>query len=176
MDNMNDIVLVNYKDEQVGIASKEIAHKNGLLHRAFSVYIMNENNEILLQKRNINKYHSGGLWSNTCCSHPISNGNILTFAIERLYQEMGVKTNLKEIGQFIYRIPFANGLIEYEYDHVLFGKVTNVNICPSPDEIDDFSWHSIEDVENALVEKPELFTAWFFQSFFILKNFVCNNL
>ncbi len=176
MDNVNGIVLVNYKDEQVGISSKETVHKKGLLHRAFSVYITNEKDEILLQKRNINKYHSGGLWSNTCCSHPTDNCNILTYATERLYQEIGLKSNLKEIGQFVYRTQFTNGLIEYEYDHVLFGKIVQTNIYPNPNEIDDLSWYSIEDIESLLITKPELFTAWFFQSFFILKNFILNNI
>lgn len=174
MDNMNDIVLVNFNDEQVGITSKEIAHKKGLLHRAFSIYIMDENDKILLQKRSINKYHSGGLWSNTCCSHPTSDCNILTYATERLYQEIGLKSNLKEVGQFIYRTQFENGLVEYEYDHVLFGKVKKTNICPNPNEIDDFSWYPIEDIENALMTEPESFTTWFFQSFFMFKNFIHN--
>lgn len=175
MNNINDIVLVNYKDEKVGSTSKELAHTKGLLHRAFSIYIMDKNNNILLQKRNINKYHSGGLWSNTCCSHPISKCNLADFASERLYQEFGVIARLNEIGQFIYRSKFDNGLIEYEYDHVFLGYVTSTNVCPDFNEINDFSWYSIEDIENLLVTKPELFTAWFFQSFFILKNFILKN-
>lgn len=174
--NTDDIVIVDYNDKQIDKASKELAHSKGLLHRAFSIYIINENKKVLLQKRNSNKYHSGGLWSNTCCSHPTSNCNLLEFASERLFQEIGIKSNLKDIGQFIYRYKFDNGLIEYEYDHILFGKVaeTNINIKPNLDEVADLSWYSIEDVENALITEPESFTAWFFQSFFIFKNFLYN--
>ena len=118
MNNTNDIVIVNY-DEQIGKTSKQEAHEKGLLHRAFSIYIVNEKNEILLQKRNINKYHSGGLWTNTCCSHPASDCNLLEFASERLQEEFGIKSDLEEIGQFVYRNQFDNNLTEYEYDHIL---------------------------------------------------------
>lgn len=172
MNNVNDIVIVNYEDKQIGKTSKELAHSDGILHRAFSVYIINEKKEVLLQRRNINKYHSGGLWSNTCCSHPISNCVLLEFASERLYQELGIKAELEEIGQFIYRCEFSNKLIEYEYDHVLFGKVTEEKVVPNIQEVDDFAWYNIDDIEKLLIEKPELFTVWFFQSFHILKNFI----
>ena len=93
MNNTNDIVIVNYDDEQIDKTSKQEAHEKGLLHRAFSIYIVNEKNEILLQKRNINKYHSGGLWTNTCCSHPASDCNLLEFASERLQEEFGINVS-----------------------------------------------------------------------------------
>lgn len=176
MNNINDIVIVNYDDRQIGRASKQEAHAKGLLHRAFSIYIVNQKNEILLQKRNIHKYHSGGLWSNTCCSHPTSDCNILEFASERLHQEFGITSDLEEIGQFIYRNQFDNDLTEYEYDHVLFGRVSNTDVLPDLNEIDDFSWRSMDTVENLLLKKPEIFTAWFLQSFLIFKNFMKNKL
>ncbi len=172
MNNTNDIVIVNYDDEQIGKTSKQEAHEKGLLHRAFSIYIVNEKNEILLQKRNINKYHSGGLWTNTCCSHPASDCNLLEFASERLQEEFGIKSDLEEIGQFVYRNQFDNNLTEYEYDHILFGQVKNISVFPNPEEIDDFSWCSIDAVENLLLKEPEVFTAWFLPSFFIFKKFM----
>lgn len=173
--NTNDIVVVNYEDKQIGRTSKQTAHSKGLLHRAFSIYIINEERKVLLQKRNFNKYHSGGLWSNTCCSHPTSNCNILEFASKRLYQEFGIKSNLKEIGQFIYRSKFENNLIEYEYDHVLFGKITGEEVLPNEQEIDSFAWYSIADVEDMLLKNPEMFTVWFFQSFYIFKKYMNKN-
>lgn len=172
MNNLNDIVVVDYEDNQIGKTSKELAHSKGILHRAFSVYIINEKKEVLLQKRNINKYHSGGLWSNTCCSHPTSNCDLLEFASERLYQELGIEAQLEEIGQFVYRNEFDNKLIEYEYDHVLFGVVTGEKVVPNVQEIDSFAWYKINEIEEMLIENPKLFTAWFFQSFHIFKNFI----
>ncbi len=173
--NIDDIVVVNFEDKQIGKTSKQLAHSKGILHRAFSIYIVNEKDKVLLQKRNVNKYHSGGLWSNTCCSHPTSNCNILEFASERLYQEFGIKSNLKEIGQFIYRNQFETNLIEYEFDHVLFGKISREIVAPNTQEIDSYAWYSINDIEDMLLKEPENFTAWFFQSFFIFKEFISIN-
>ena len=118
----NRVVLVDQKNNEIGTEDKLDAHKKGLLHRAFSIFIFNDNNQILLQKRSDVKYHSAGLWSNTCCSHPYNDKPLVEYANTRLIQEMGIQSNLKEFFSFIYRAEFSNGLIEFEYDHVFFGK------------------------------------------------------
>ena len=118
----NRVVLVDQNNNEIGTEDKLDAHKKGLLHRAFSIFIFNDNNQILLQKRSDVKYHSAGLWSNTCCSHPYNDKPLVEYANTRLIQEMGIQSNLKEFFSFIYRAEFSNGLIEFEYDHVFFGK------------------------------------------------------
>ena len=118
----NRVVLVDKNNNEIGTEDKLDAHKKGLLHRAFSIFIFNDNNQILLQKRSDVKYHSAGLWSNTCCSHPYNDKPLVEYANTRLIQEMGIQSNLKEFFSFIYRAEFINGLIEFEYDHVFFGK------------------------------------------------------
>jgi isopentenyl-diphosphate delta-isomerase len=118
------IVLVDKNDNQIGLAEKMQAHEHGLLHRAFSVFIVRTNvngYEILMQQRNSNKYHCGGLWTNTCCSHPRDQENIIQAAQRRLQEEMGLQIDLQEIGTFTYRAAFSNGLVEHEYDHVMLG-------------------------------------------------------
>ena len=122
----NRVVLVDKNNNEIGTEDKLDAHKKGLLHRAFSIFIFNDNNQILLQKRSDVKYHSAGLWSNTCCSHPYNDKPLVEYANTRLIQEMGIQSNLKEFFSFIYRAEFSNGLIEFEYDHVFFGKYNSV--------------------------------------------------
>ena len=116
---MNDyVILVDENNNQIGLEEKILAHKKNLLHRAFSIFIFNDSFEILLQKRAPNKYHSGNLWTNTCCSHPLENLSLVESAKKRLVEEMGIKANLNEVFSFIYQAEFDNGLSEYEYDHV----------------------------------------------------------
>ena len=139
----NRVVLVDKNNNEIGTEDKLDAHKKGLLHRAFSIFIFNDNNHILLQKRSDVKYHSAGLWSNTCCSHPYNDKPLVEYANTRLIQEMGIQSNLKEFFSFIYRAEFSNGLIEFEYDHVFFGKYNSdpmLNTCllytsPSPRDL-----------------------------------------
>jgi isopentenyl-diphosphate Delta-isomerase len=153
------VILVNEKDEAEGKMEKMEAHKKGLLHRAFSVFIFNSKGEMLLQRRALNKYHSGGLWSNACCSHPFPDEATDAGAIRRLKEEMGFETNLNKAFDFIYRAEFNNGLTEHEFDHVYTGEY-NGAIHANPDEVCDYCYKKIEDLRNSLQEHPDKFTAW----------------
>lgn len=154
-----DLILVDIDDKVIGYESKKVIHDKGLLHRAFSIFIYN-GSKMLIQKRNKNKYHSGGLWSNACCSHPRKNETLEKSAHERLKQEMRFDTSLEEQFSFIYRKEFNNGIIEYEYDHVFLGeysKKVNINLV----EASDYKWIEIEELKKLLISKPEMFTCWF---------------
>ena len=129
----NTVVLVDLNDKEIGIEKKEIAHKAPKLHRAFSIYLYNDKKELLIQKRAEHKYHSAGLWSNTCCSHPKSGEDIKESAIERLKDEVGITANIDEIFSFIYMNKFHDNLYEYEYDHVFIGSY-NGNFLLNPEE------------------------------------------
>tara|TARA_Y100001954_G_scaffold222929_1_gene260703 strand:+ start:422 stop:955 length:534 start_codon:yes stop_codon:yes gene_type:complete len=153
------VVLVDKKNNEIGTEDKLEAHKKGLLHRAFSIFIFNDKNEILLQKRAESKYHSAGLWSNTCCSHPYNDKSINDYANLRLVQEMGIATNLKEVFSFIYKTNFENGLVEYEYDHVFFGKC-NSDPTLNIDEASDFRWINFKQLLLEIAENPTKFTFW----------------
>ena len=157
---MNDyVILVDENNNQIGIEEKILAHKKNLLHRAFSIFIFNDSFEILLQKRAPNKYHSGNLWTNTCCSHPLENLSLVESAKKRLIEEMGIKANLNEVFSFIYQAEFGNGLYEYEYDHVLFGISNNQPIL-NPDEAIDYKWIKISDLKAQIEKNPGNFTVW----------------
>ena len=157
---MNDyVILVDENNNQIGIEEKILAHKKNLLHRAFSIFIFNDSFEILLQKRAPNKYHSGNLWTNTCCSHPLENLSLVESAKKRLVEEMGIKANLNEVFSFIYQAEFGNGLYEYEYDHVLFGISNNQPIL-NPDEAIDYKWIKISDLKAQIEKNPGNFTVW----------------
>ena len=153
------VILVDKNDNQVGLMPKLEAHEKGLLHRAFSIFIFNDSSEILLQKRAPNKYHSGNLWTNTCCSHPLENLSLVESAKKRLVEEMGIKANLNEVFSFIYQAEFGNGLSEYEYDHVLFGISNNQPIL-NPDEAIDYKWIKISDLKAQIEKNPGNFTVW----------------
>ena len=153
------VILVDKNDNRIGLEEKILAHKNNLLHRAFSVFIFNDSFEVLLQKRAPNKYHSGNLWTNTCCSHPLENLSIVESAQKRLFEEMGIKVNLKEEFSFIYQAEFSNGLSEYEYDHVLFGNSNNQPIL-NPNEAIDYKWIKISDLKAQIERNPANFTIW----------------
>ncbi|MBD41797.1 MAG: isopentenyl-diphosphate delta-isomerase [Flavobacteriaceae bacterium] len=155
----NRVVLVDRKNTEIGTEDKLEAHKKGLLHRAFSIFIFNDKNEILLQQRSDTKYHSACLWSNTCCSHPYNDKTVSEYAKQRLVQEMGIKTNLKEIFSFIYRTSFRNGLVEYEYDHVFFGKY-NYDPILNKQEAADFRWINFKQLQLDIEENPAKFTFW----------------
>jgi isopentenyl-diphosphate delta-isomerase len=157
---MNDyVILVDENNNQIGFEEKILAHKKNLLHRAFSIFIFNDSFEILLQKRAPNKYHSGNLWTNTCCSHPLENLSLVESAKKRLVEEMGIKANLNEVFSFIYQAEFDNGLFEYEYDHVLFGISNNKPIL-NPDEAIDYKWIKISDLKAQIEKNPGNFTVW----------------
>ena len=154
------VVLVDEQDQELGLMEKIKAHEEGLLHRAFSVFLLNDSNELLLQKRALNKYHSPGLWTNTCCSHPRDNESVLDAANRRLMEEMGIKCSLREFLTFIYKAEFDNGLTEHEFDHVVIG---NFNEKPqiNHEEVSDWKWESIDYVKNDLRTNPDNYTAWF---------------
>lgn len=154
------VILVNDKDEQIGLMEKIEAHEKALLHRAFSVFVFNDKNELMIQQRALEKYHSPGLWTNTCCSHQREGESNIDAGKRRLQEEMGFSTDLKETISFIYRAPFDNGLTEHEYDYILVGTF-NEEPNPNPDEVADWQWMSLEAIEKDMEEHPEIYTEWF---------------
>ena len=161
------VILVNEKDQEIGLMPKLEAHQKAVLHRAFSVFIFNSENELMLQQRASNKYHSPNLWTNTCCSHQRSGESNIQAGTRRLYEEMGFTTPLKEITSFIYKAPFDNGLTEHELDHIMVGYYNEDPVINS-DEVEDWKWMRIEDVKKDISLNPDLYTAWFK---IIFKNF-----
>lgn len=154
------VILVNEFDEQIGLMPKLEAHEKAVLHRAFSVFILNEKNEIMLQQRAHQKYHSPLLWTNTCCSHQRNGETNIEAGSRRLFEEMGFKVELKELFHFIYKAPFDNGLTEHELDHVMIGYF-NGNPIINPEEVEDWKWMKIQDVKEDMVQNPEIYTVWF---------------
>ncbi|MFT3932751.1 MAG: isopentenyl-diphosphate Delta-isomerase [Chitinophagaceae bacterium] len=167
----HDIILVNEQDEQIGTMEKMEAHRKAMLHRAFSVFIFNSKGEMLLQQRAFKKYHSAGLWTNACCSHPKPGEDTLAAAESRLQFEMGFTTGLKKIFEFTYRSAFDNGLTEYEFDHV-FAGIYNDAIHPDPDEVSDYCYKSMEDIKASLQTHPEKYTTWFAIAFPLIEKWV----
>jgi isopentenyl-diphosphate delta-isomerase len=157
---MEEVILVNDKDKVLGYMEKQEAHIKGLMHRAFSIFIFNDKNELLLQKRAVDKYHSGGLWTNTCCSHPRRNESNIEAAYRRLNEEMGMSCVLNKVFTFTYKAVLDKGLTEHEFDHVFFG-FSNIKPKINPAEVDSFKYITISDLENEVSSKPELFTEWF---------------
>ncbi len=154
------VILVNKDDEQLGTMPKLEAHKKGVLHRAFSVFITNDKGELLLQQRAASKYHSPLLWANTCCSHQREGESNITAGKRRLQEEMGFVTELKDVFSFIYKAPFDNGLTEHELDHVLVGTY-NENPIINSEEVESFKWMTLEAVKVDMVVHPEIYTEWF---------------
>ena len=169
---MNEmVILVDKHDNQLGLMEKIEAHKKAVLHRAFSVFILNDNNELLIQQRALSKYHSPALWTNTCCSHPRDGESVLDAGIRRLNEEMGFETELYSLLSFIYRAQFDNGLTEHEFDHVLFGYY---NDDPSINKLEvmDWKWVNLDFLKNDIITNSDLYTIWFkiiFEKFY--KNF-----
>ena len=157
---MNEIILVDELDQPLGTMEKMEAHRKGVLHRAFSVFIFNSKGEMLLQQRAKSKYHSAGLWTNACCSHPRPGEDIATAATRRLNEELGFTTTLKKVFDFIYRSSFENGLTEFEFDHVFVGQYDD-EINPDKHEVNDFCFKTIEEINASLISHPEKYTAWF---------------
>jgi isopentenyl-diphosphate delta-isomerase len=155
-----NVILVNQNDEQIGLMPKMEAHEKAVLHRAFSVFVLNDKNEIMLQQRASQKYHSPLLWTNTCCSHQRNGETNIQAGSRRLYEEMGFETGLKELFHFIYKAPFDNGLTEHELDHVMIGYY-NEEPKINPDEVESWKWMSIEDVAKDIQLQPEIYTVWF---------------
>ena len=155
-----NVILVNQNDEQIGLMPKMEAHEKAVLHRAFSVFVLNDKNEIMLQQRASHKYHSPLLWTNTCCSHQRDGETNIQAGTRRLFEEMGFETGLKELFHFIYKAPFDNGLTEHELDHVMIGYY-NEEPKINPDEVESWKWMSIEDVAKDIQFQPEIYTVWF---------------
>jgi isopentenyl-diphosphate delta-isomerase len=155
-----NVILVNHKDEQIGLMPKLEAHEKAVLHRAFSVFVINSNNEIMLQQRAHQKYHSPLLWTNTCCSHQREGESNIQAGTRRLFEEMGFTTELKELFHFIYKAPFDNGLTEHELDHVMIGYY-NGEPEINKDEVESWKWMGIDDVKMDMLQHPEIYTVWF---------------
>lgn len=166
------VILVDENDNKIGLMPKMEAHEKALLHRAFSVFVFNNKNELMLQQRAKHKYHSPKLWTNTCCSHQRDGETNLQAGKRRLQEEMGFVTDLEETTSFIYKAPFDNGLTEHEYDHVMVGYYNNeplINI----NEVADWKWMALEEVKTDMVENPQIYTAWFkiiFEKFYEFIN------
>jgi len=161
------VILVDENDNERGTMAKLEAHQKNELHRAFSVLIWNSKNEMLIQKRAESKYHSAGLWTNACCSHPRSNETTLEAAHRRLQEEIGIISKLSHSFHFVYQVAFENNLFEHELDHVFIGKYDGEPIL-NPEEVKAFRWIALEDLKTEIATKPDQFTFWFK---YILENF-----
>lgn len=154
------VILVDKNDQKIGLMPKMEAHEKALLHRAFSVFVFNEKNELMLQQRAASKYHSPLLWTNTCCSHQRDGETNVKAGMRRLQEEMGFTTNLEDVFSFIYKAPFSNGLTEHEFDHVLIG---NYNEKPNlnKEEVAAYKWMTLAAVKEDIKTNPDIYTAWF---------------
>ena len=159
-----NIILVDNNDRQIGTMGKMEAHEKGLLHRAFSVFVFNSKGELLMQQRAKDKYHSGGLWTNTCCSHPNDGEQTDVAALRRLHEEMGITCILQPAFNFIYKAKFDNGLMEHEYDHVFFGSSDELPKIEKT-EVQDYKYLSLPLLREELKRNPEMYTAWLKDSF-----------
>ena len=168
---LNSVVLVDEcgrdlfdKDGRLSTMEKIEAHRLGLLHSAVSVFIFNDRNELLLQKRAVSKYHSPEKWTNTCCTHPSPGETPIMSARRRLSEEMGLVATLTEVFTFSYKADVGNGCIENEFDHVFLG-VSNQNPIPNPAEVSGWTWVAVEELEQELIENPEKYSPWLRQCF-----------
>jgi isopentenyl-diphosphate Delta-isomerase len=157
---MEKVILVNELDEVIGEMEKMEAHEKGILHRAFSVFIFNDQNELLLQKRASKKYHSGGLWSNSCCSHPRAGELVVDAGVRRLSEELGFSVPLHASFSFIYEAKLENDLTEHELDHVLIGRYSGVPLM-NPEEVEDWKYMGLDALAADMEQYPEVYTVWF---------------
>lgn len=157
---MEKVVLVDQHDNAVGAMEKMEAHRRGVLHRAFSIFLFNTAGEMLLQQRALDKYHSAGLWTNACCSHPRPGEQVAAAAARRLREELGIATPLEPVFQFVYQAAFENGLQEHEYDHVLAGLYDG-DIPFNPLEVQAVRYVTMQALRRELQDNPTGFTAWF---------------
>jgi len=155
-----DVILVDERDVQIGTMEKLEVHQKALLHRAFSIFIFNGKGEMLLHKRASNKYHSAGLWTNACCSHPSPGEETILSAQNRLQEEMGIHTSLEKAFDFTYKAAFDNGLTEHEFDHVFVGKYDG-EIFPNKEEVSDYCFKSIDAIKDSIQTHPQKYTEWF---------------
>lgn len=157
---MEHVILVNENDEVLGTMEKMEAHQKGVLHRAISIFIYNSRGEMLIHQRALNKYHSGGLWTNTCCSHPRPEESILDAANRRLQEEMGMSCSLAASHSFIYKAALDQNLWEHELDHVLIG-ITDEEPQPNPEEVMHYRWIDLPTLQQDLQDNPGNYTEWF---------------
>jgi isopentenyl-diphosphate Delta-isomerase len=171
---VDQLILVNENNEAIGVGEKLQIHQDGLLHRAFSVFILNADKELLLQRRALEKYHSAGLWSNTCCGHPRPGEQLISAARRRLKTEMGLNCRLREIGSLIYRAKVGNGLVEHEFDHLLIGQ-SEVDPILNPAEAIAWQWIGLKALEADLQDRPQVYTCWLkiIISSALLKSLIC---
>lgn len=161
---LQQVVLVNENDEVLGAIEKMEAHQKALLHRAFSVFVFNSKGEMLLQQRAAHKYHSPGLWTNACCSHPQPGEETAAAAIRRLQEEMGFVIPVQKVFDFVYKTAFDNGLTEYEFDHVFAGEYEGP-VLFNADEVQDICYKAMPEISNSLQTHPQKYTAWFHLAF-----------
>jgi len=155
----NEVILVDKNNNKIGVEEKLKAHEDGKLHRAFSIFVFNSKEELLIQRRAKEKYHCGGIWANSVCSHPRPDETYEVAVHRRLKEEMGFDCKLKKLFCFIYRAEFPNGLTEHEYDCVFIGKF-NGNPKPDPKEIMDYKWVSLKKLKKDINEHPKKYSAW----------------
>jgi isopentenyl-diphosphate Delta-isomerase len=163
------VILVDMSDNPVGEAGKMEAHQAGSLHRAFSVFIFNDKGEMLLQQRALNKYHSGGLWTNACCSHPSPGEETMDAVQRRLMEELGITVNVEKIFDFLYKAGFDNGLTEHEFDHVFVGRYDG-KIDFNRAEVMDICYKTPDEISESLQSHPQKYSAWFRIAFPLLEN------
>ena len=156
----NNVILVNNNDQKVGLMPKLEAHQRGVLHRAFSILIFNDIGQLLIQQRALNKYHTPGLWSNTCCSHQIDGESNIEAGKRRLHEEMGFEVELFNFDSFIYNAYFENGLIEHEFDHILVGIFDGTPLI-NKNEVNDYKWITFDKLQNEIYSSPQNYTVWF---------------
>mmetsp|Transcript_39191 Transcript_39191/g.51272 ORF Transcript_39191/g.51272 Transcript_39191/m.51272 type:complete len:175 (-) Transcript_39191:175-699(-) len=157
---MEYVILVDEKDQEIGSMEKMEAHEKGRLHRAFSIFLFNNKNELLLQQRAHSKYHSGGLWTNTCCSHPRKGETVLEASNRRLMEEMGIEAEMNQVFSFIYKAELDNELTEHELDHVVFGSF-NGEPEINPEEVAAWKYMSMNEIEADMKVNPQDYTSWF---------------
>jgi len=154
------VLLVNKNDQPLGTMEKITAHEKGELHRAFSVFVFNSRGELLLQKRASEKYHSGGLWTNTVCSHPKAGEEVAASAKRRMMEEMGFECEITKVFTFVYKANVGDGLTEHEYDHVFFGY-SDTAPMPNHDEVEDWKYVDMDWLNQDVKENPDDYTVWF---------------
>lgn len=167
------VILVNYKDEKQGLMDKMQAHIEGVLHRAFSIFIFNSQGELLLQQRALSKYHTPGLWTNTCCSHPRDGESLEQATKRRLMEEMGMHCELTKIFDFIYKADVGLGLTEHEFDHVFVGKSDDLPVI-NKKEVESYRYASLEAIRKEMAVDPEQFTVWFRIAFERVEDYYIN--
>ena len=171
---MQQVILVNEQDEAIGVMEKMEAHEKALLHRAFSVFIFNKDGLMLLQQRAMSKYHSPGLWTNACCSHPNPDEAVKDAALRRLHEELGFTTKVEKAFHFTYKAAFDNGLTEHEFDHVFVG-VYDGTLQLNKEEVRAITYKSMNEIADDLQTAPQVYTEWFKIAFPLLKEWMQKN-